>query len=226
LDELVKGYQLETDYRNKTSEIAVQRRTLEERAQQLDREREANVAKLDKLIEDFSDVSAEPDWVALAKEDPLQMMEQKAIWEARQAKAQALQQERDEMAARHQQAVLERESLRLTQLIPEWSDPKVKAEEQNKIVQHAINHYGYSAEDLASTNRATDVAVLRDAYLYGQLKEKGSVVKKKVAKAPKVVKPGAATTKSQANSQRRKDSLQKLKKTGSLEDAVNLLVGD
>ena len=54
------------------------------------------------------------------------------------------------------------------------------------------------------------------------LKKSNVRVTKKVAKAPKVLKPGVAKTKAEQASKERRDKLNRLKKTGGVRDAARV----
>jgi hypothetical protein len=68
------------------------------------------------------------------------------------------------------------------------------------------------------------VDVLRRAYLYDQLQQEKPVARKKVAKAPKMVKGGKPKTSQDVASEKKRKAFDRLKKTGSKDAAVDFLL--
>lgn len=137
----------------------------------------------------------------------------------RQQQMQALQQEQ----ANVRQATLAQEEAKLTTVIPEWNDTDVRTRE-SQMVMNSLQQYGFNPaeiEVLSSDSRG--VALLRKAALYDQLQAAKPLAKKRVRKAPKMMKSGTPKTPKQNNSDVRAKALTKLGKTGRLEDAVAAL---
>jgi hypothetical protein len=94
--------------------------------------------------------------------------------------------------------------------------------ERNRLAK-ALLARGYTEEEIAGT---TDYRLFRDAYkamLYDETQAKTDAAKKKVAKVPKVLKPGAPKPQEQISKERIDRQRDQLRKSGSLDDAFALL---
>lgn len=109
----------------------------------------------------------------------------------------------------------------LLNLIPEWRDHNKQANEQ-AMVASLLQAHGYSTDELSKLFDPRAIVVARKAALYDQLQQA------KAKKAPAVVpttKPVKATAQSgeAPSNQGAKQAFQKLKRTGSLDDALAAL---
>jgi hypothetical protein len=129
------------------------------------------------------------------------------------------QQSEAERRAREEYAT--QEALKLRDLVPELADPKKLDSFQKSLVEGA-KYYGYTPEEIAGIVSHRDMLVLRDAMKYRQLQQKGDIVREKSKKARKPVKAGAkkVQTKSQAERKQR----DKLRRSGSIDDALALML--
>lgn len=122
------------------------------------------------------------------------------------------------------QANLAQQQERLLEALPEWKDPDVAMKEKQEIVTYAQRELGFTEQEVSNIADARGVLAIRKAYLYDQLMAQKPAAQKKVKKAPKVTKAGKPTTKAQANSNRKKQALERLSKTGSKDAAVDFLL--
>lgn len=97
--------------------------------------------------------------------------------------------------------------------------------------------YGFKPEEIANPVRADGsvpegyipavdhrfIRLLQDAYAYRQQQKQQPIAEKKVAAAPKVIKPGAPAKAD--NKQRQDERLGRLKKSGRIDDAAAMLEG-
>lgn len=109
----------------------------------------------------------------------------------------------------------------LLNLIPEWRDHGKQSTEA-AMVSSLLQSHGYTTEEIQSLYDPRAVVVARKAALYDQLQQA------KAKKAPPPVstaKPVKATAQSgeAPSNQGAKQAFQKLKRTGSLEDALAAL---
>jgi len=81
---------------------------------------------------------------------------------------------------------------------------------------------GYNDQEINSVYDSRQVLLIRDAMAYNKLKKSNVKVTKKVAQAPKVVKPGVPKTKAEQAAKQRRDKLNHLKKTGSVRSAAKV----
>jgi hypothetical protein len=221
LDELVKGFQLEADYRRKTQTLADERREI---AAEKSRQQEitANlVSEYQKLV---GNDEPEPDWVKLAEEDPLGYVQKRAQFEAKQARKEQARRHTEELVNRQRAEIGQAEVAKLRDKVPEWRDPEAFSRDFQAIEAEASKHYGFNAAELRSVIDHRALMVLRDAAAYRRLQGQKSVVEKKVAAAPKsVVKPGSVAAKATVTAQEVEAARNRFSRSGSDEDAVALL---
>lgn len=145
---------------------------------------------------------------------------EKDAWDGQMAmlQQQAAQQSQAEEVA--QRAYLQREMETLQTLVPEFSEPVRAAEARDRLMVMGQEIYGYQPEEISSVMDHRAIRVLHDAIKYQELQSKSA--EKVKAKPKRTVKPGAkkvASVKGDA-----KQGRQKLKKSGSIDDALSLIL--
>ena len=224
--ELREGYLAKQDYhRNiqkvKADEAAVQEKvktaTLQaqqEYVQRLETHKQA-VAKL-------AGVKSLPEIEELSKSDPAAAQQEflrvisvnqtlQAI-EAEQRKAHESLQQSQQAAI--QQAILKSRQT-LENDIPGWGEDKYR-----EVLTTVTKDYGFEPNDVAQVYDARLIKVFHDAAQYRSLQKAKPEVSKRVVAVPKVVKPGSAEKPNPAKEQVER-SFERLKKTGSVHDAVS-----
>lgn len=220
LDELRGGYLRQADYTRKTERVARERAQFQEQASQaitgeLARQR-GELERMQAMV--WQSVAPELqniDWPKLAQEDP-------AKWAALQAKAQQFQ----AVMGSLDQRLNEVRSVQARQAEAHRQEYLVRAAERlkadgftNETYQSSIkagHDYGFSAEEMNALADPRWITVLRDAAKYREIGKAKPLAEKKVAEAPPVLKPGAASAnhREQAVEQARA----RLKKSGSVRD--------
>lgn len=222
LDELLNGYQRDADYRRKTQTLADERRGI-----QAERERQQQITA--RLIQEHqrlagNDTETEPDWAKLAREDPIEYVQQKAAWDAKQTAKEQRRQQADALANRQRLQVAQEEAVKLRQAVPEWADGEKFKADYTALVSDAGKFYGFPPEEVGAVLDHRVLLVLRDAAAYRALQASKPVVEKRVSTAPKsVVKPGSPATRADARSKDMDALRHRLRATGSDDDAVALL---
>ena len=160
--------------------------------------------------------------------DPIGYMEAKMQYDEKvvehNQKMQVIQQQIEQQSQAERQARLEyakQEAFKLQERVPELTDPKKLESFQNSIVE-AAKDYGYTPEEINGIVSHRDMLVLRDAMKYRQLQKKGDIVREKSKKARKPVKAGAKKTYSKGQAE--KKQLDKLRQSGSIDDALALMM--
>ena len=221
-DDLVKSFQLERTAQKRLSEAAEQRKSLEADRTVLEQEREKYAQGLAQLQAQLSQTGQEPTqeyWDKLYEEDPLEFVKQRENQRDREKAMQVLQQEQMQLI---QQRVAEEKS-KLVERIPEWRDDEVATREKAGLINFA-QRVGFTSDELSQVVDSRLVDVLRRAYLYDQLQQEKPVARKKVAKAPKMVKGGKPKTSQDVASEKKRKAFDRLKKTGSKDAAVDFLL--
>jgi len=193
LSEVLAGTQRQADYTRKTQALAEERK----KAQAEIAEKQA---ALDAREQQLRDLEAElgeeePDWAKLAEEDPLGYGVEKEKWERKQkvrAQREAELKQRQEKA---KQEFIAQTADVAVQKIPEWADVK-KFDEGAAARKAAALEAGFTEEEYRSTPDFRIAVLLEKAARYdalqGEQSKKSVRAEKKIAKAPKVLKPGAS----------------------------------
>jgi hypothetical protein len=226
-DESLNGYSRQQDYTRKTQELANQRKTIEQQAQEL-QQRDAIYAQLLPKMEAQlkGELVNEPDWNSLYDDDPIAYVREKQIWDEKKEKLTAVSAEQQrlqqEAYAQQQQQiaqVVQDGQQRILQIIPEWKNAEIASKEKSAIRDYGINVLGYSAQEMDAIYDYRALLGLRNAWLNSKTVE--ATKKKPTQKAPaRVARPGSTSRKkSLAPAQRAK---QVLAKTGKVQDAAKV----
>ena len=230
LDELKKSYQLGSDYTKKTQEIAEQRKVIETEAKAIIEARQVRDEYSQKLqaVQQFlvgSNDSRE-DLAAMKENDPIgyavkvaEMTEKKEQLQLVQAEQQRIAQQQQADRSAQMQRIVEQESQKLAQSLPEFSD-KVKGEQIRNDIRSYGKSVGFTDEELSQVYDSRQVLTIHKAMMYDKLVKSKPGMKKKVSNAPKMVKAGAKVK--QSVTDRTKKQMQRLQQTGSARDAAAL----
>ena len=235
LDEVVALAQQGLDYTKKTQEVAEQRKLLETFEQQLKTQEQqfAEQAQLNNLlIEDVAKITAldqqlsqyaNVDWQKLTDSDFVEAqkhyMAYNQLQQNRNDAVSQFEAKRQSALAKHQESLAERIKKGkevLAKEIPNWSP------ETTQAVVTTGKEYGFTDDELNAIVDPRHVKVLHDAMQWRKSQNKKPLVKKKVASAKPVVKPGAKDPKVAANSNAKK-MREQLRKSGSSELASKLI---
>lgn len=238
LAELRKGYQLESDYRQKTMELADNRRIFEEQVQQKASELNTRIQEATNMVATLEQSMLGEynavDWNTLRATDPAEYAALQADYQNRyqsiqQMKAQAnnasnqMQSEQTTKQEKARNALLQKEAEALLTVIPEWREPDVAKKEKGEM-RDFLKSYKFSDDEIAQLADHRIVMMIRDAQKGQKVVTKADVAKKKVIKAPKLQKAGAKQSKQTQQSQKLNDLRSKVKNSGSVDDLAALLL--
>ena len=229
LKEALEGYQRFSDYTAKTQQLAEERNTLNTERQAVAQEREqysllvqAVGAKLQELQ------GEEPDWEAMASNDPAEYVRKREAWNKRQRQLEAARQEHERMRREGLQATQQqmREFVRaeygkLLEAKPELKEPEKARAFQSAINGYAQSEYGFTEQELANVFDHRLLLLAEKAMKYDRLVAKGKQRGKQVSSRPPL-KPGVPRQESRAKVNRRKANA-RLRKSGSIRDAANAI---
>lgn len=197
VSELVKGYQRETDYRNKTKEVAELRKEFDSGRQSVAQERQ-QLAQAVTYFASLLPQVAPPD-SSLIETNPVEYLRQKQVYEnvsmQRQQAAQAIQAISQRSALEEQKAKITRlasEQKALEDAKPEWKDAKVKAQELMDL-RDFLSKKGMTEdeiEDLSVNGNHKVVLALLDGMRFNKTVAEARAASKKVAPLPRVETPG------------------------------------
>ena len=221
LSEALKGYQRQADYTRKTTEVAEERKELQrEKA-----ETQNLKAQLTDALAQMSVPSEQPpNWEVLAAQlSPQEYNQQRAQWDAHEARRQQAEQAYHALRQQQFEEVRSREMDLLFQKLPELRDSTAYAE-TSKALLGIGQEYDFSADELSGMTDHRFVVVLNDLRKFKEMTSNANAVAKKVAKATPALKAGKATTKAKKSAKARQDARNRLQKSGSVHDAVNLIL--
>ena len=212
LEDLRKGYMMESDYRKKTSEVARQREEAEKKVSEL-----SNYVKDAELMLklDEEDLNS-PDNLDLKEYDPTAFYEKREKIEAKRKRLDELKSEAKKVEAEKAQETIAREKELMLQALPSWLDDNTLNSEVGMINEY-WKEIGLNQEDLSRFTDHRLVLMSRDAALYRKLKS-AKPETKKVTPKPKSAAPGASKPGDQ--SERDKTLRSRAAKTGNVRDAA------
>ena len=225
LSEAAKGYQLQADYSRKTAALSVERRDMETTLQQeraAIQQEYAGLADKQRLLDEqlAQSIEPEPDWVELAKKNPLQLPVEKEKWNLRQQQRQSAQARMQQGNAQRVQEFQRKTAELAVTAFPEWQNEGefVKNANQRREVALAI---GFTPEEYDGSNDFRLAALLEKAARFDAMQNQNAVIEKKLAKAPKVLRPGKVKAKADVHAEQRATTNRKLDQPHSMESHLN-----
>lgn len=231
LDELQRGYSGQKYIQKGMQEVADLRKKAETANATLASAGEAVLALYQQMqAPGFAQPPTPPD-ETLIESDPIGYTQDKARYDAAMEKYQqdmsqvqytlAYQQQAQQQA---QQAYLEREMETLRQVMPEFADPEKATKTRDSMLRMGTEIYGYQPEEISAVMDHRAIRVLNDAIKYQEIMRGKDKAVEKATKGPrgKVVKAGSKKTASNRNDSRQARS--KLKRSGSIQDAMSLIL--
>lgn len=235
LDQLRAERMMQADYQRKTQEVAKQRAEAQEQARQAVQQAQARYAQELQALEAMMESLIAPelqsvDLNQLAEQDPAtwarMFQKRQQIDQAKQAVKSKLEAQmeasRREMQERMQEVVREG----MAKLTDPTSKLYVEALETKvpTIRKVAVESYDLTEQEVASITDPRFVKVLHDAMQWRELQSKKPELERRVSQAPKALKPSTRIDPRQQQSKTVQDLRAKLKRTGSIDDAVNYLM--
>jgi len=217
IEEWEQGNLRQSDYTQKTQELASQKTSFEKEQQDYN----DKLTKLNDNITVLESILSEDE---LSSDELTNMREFEPedyiqYTEKQQKRKEAL------LQAKKNKPVsvvnVDNERQKLWEANPQWMDngKSTKAYDDDMLlIETYTNANGYSSDEIQGITNHRHWLAMIDAAKYKALSDKGSIIAKKVRKAPVTTKPRAVDQGSLQ--QNLKDAREKLKKTGHHEDAV------
>ena len=227
LDELKAGYSRDSDYRQKTHSLGMEKRDLETQKESLRQSYDTRLAELNELIATADATvrqrQGSEDLQKLYEEDPttaakldFQLRQENRQLEEVKARA------RDAQAKQYEEFLATQKELAATK-IPEFADPN-KADQFKINMRNSLRNYGFNDQEIGSLADHRFLMVAKDAMSYQAIKDKRPIVAKKVANAPKVVKAGTAKSSTSSGREVIRNKIGKVSKSGSINDAQSAIL--
>ena len=227
LDELKAGYSRDSDYRQKTHSLGLEKRDLETQKTSLRQSYDTRLSELNDLIatadatvrqqqgsEDLQKLYDE-DPTAAARLDYQLRQQNRQLEEVRSKAKEAQQSQYNEFLATQRELAATK--------IPEFADPN-KADTFKVNMRNSLRNYGFNDSEIGQLADHRFLMVAKDAMSYQNLKDKKPIVQKKVANAPKVVKAGIAKSGTSSGREAIRQKIGKLRKSGHLRDAHSAIL--
>lgn len=233
VEELKAANLRQRDYTRKTQELAEQRKTLEAQYSEIERERAQYAQMLPALQQRLEQKEQEPDWDTLYDTDPTMAAKAERQWrkqqDEREAQMQAVQAEQQRLQALQQQKAQQMQEHYVSQqreilpeVIPEWRDSKVAAQEATQIRDFLLGE-GFTEQDIGGLTNATLVKLARKAMLYDRGETRVTAAKAKPKKArAKTLKSGTKASQPRPKSDAQK-AIQNAKQSGRVQDAAQAI---
>jgi len=149
--------------------------------------------------------------------------EKKANHDMQMAQLQQASQQNSVAQQNAKQAYLEEQMQILQKEIPEFADSKKGSKLREQLVNTGKSQYGYTTEEIGQISDYRAIKVLHDAMKYQDIISGKSKAQVKTKSAKPMVRPGAKKM-ATPNAKVRSRQQAKLKETGSMEDAVSLIM--
>ena len=228
LDQLKQGYAGQSAIGRGLQENAQVRKQLEQE-KALFQQQQQQVAALYQQAQNGGLQAPTPPTRELFESDPIGYMEEKLKYDEAKTQydqnmfqLQNVQKQRMQAQQEAHQTYLAEQAQVLTQHIPEIADPEKGEAIKNALVDTGVS-YGFTAEEMQAVTDARYVRALNDARKYRELVAKRKSAQSKGEKARPVVKAGAKK-RVDGNAATRKKAQTRLQKTGSMDDALSLIL--
>ena len=153
----------------------------------------------------------------------LEYEEQKANHDRQMAQLQQATQQNSVAQQNAKQAYLQEQMQILQKEIPEFADSTKASKLREQLVATGKSQYGYTTEEISQISDYRAIKVLHDAMRYQDIISGKSKAKVKTKSAKPVVKPGAKKM-ATPNAKIRSRQKAKLKDSGSIDDALGLIL--
>ena len=230
LDELLNGYSRTADYQKKTQSLAEQRKAVEADRVKIDeaaKTRETYAQRLQVIEQLLQQQDQNQDLASLKSEDPIayavamaEKMERDKQLQAVQIERQRVQQEQQSYTQAQLQKHIQAEQAKLVEAIPEFKDD-VKAEVVRRDIRNYAKSQGFTDQELSQVYDSRAVLALYKAAQYDKLMAGKGATSKKVANAPKTIRPGTSNPQSSENETVKKERAA-LRQSGNKKDAARL----
>jgi len=234
LDELRNGYQRQQSFTRKSMELANQRKAFEQEAAEVKQMRDAYAQQLDLLSAQIQQtVQQEPDWRALAETmSERDLFLAKTEWDQYKEQQKAVEAERQRVAEQqmqdHQRNLekhLQHQRADMLQRIPDWQNDDIRENERQEVIKYAQRRIGFSEEEIANASDARAIELLYKAWKWDNLQSKKPAAKKRTREAPKMAKAGRPKTKREVATRSRQEARKRFEDAGTVDAAVNYLMG-
>lgn len=227
LDQLKQSAAGQGYINQRMQELAQQKKQQDALAQQLAQERQQALQVIQQAQQGGLQPPVPPT-KDMFETDPIGYMEAKlhydeakATYDQQMLQVHRMQQQQQSAQLQQRQNYLSQQAEMLKQRIPEIADPQKGDVLKKDLIATGV-HYGFSENEIANVADARYVSALYDAMKYRRLVEKRAATAKKDDKP--VVKAGAKRRVSEGEQASKRKQQSKLRKSGKIEDALDLML--
>ena len=226
LEDMRNQRMMQADYQRKTQDLAKERAQAQEQARQHLEQVRAQAMQELQVYEDAMLQAVAPqlqgvDWNRLSQEDPAQWAHlrqlrdnvSQALQGIRYQRHQIEQQQQAEQQQRIAQAIAQANQT-LSSELPGWG------QDMQKSLVKTAQAYGFADQELATVVDPRVIKVLHDAHKWRELQTQNPEVTKKVAAAPKVLKPGAKRSANEDSAKEMSDLRDRFNKSGGRDEDI------
>jgi len=230
LNELIKSYQLGTDYTKKSQAVAEERKAVEAERQAVQEAkalRDTYAQRLEMIEQMLVPQQQEENLEYLKETDPIgysvkvaEMIQRDKQLAAVQAERHRINQQQEQDRQVQMQSVVAEEMQKLSSYIPEFTDP-AKGEAIRNDIRAFGKQIGFSDNELAAVYDSRAVLTLYKAMQYDKLVASKPAITKKVNEAPKAIKSGVSKPRD-SNAEEIKKLKARARSSGSVRDAASV----
>ena len=166
----------------------------------------------------------------LLETDPIRFMQEKQAYDdamvehqAKMQQMQRLQQQQEQQSEAQKMQHRQEQMQLLQQRIPDFADPQKYEKAAQDMLRGGQEYYGVPQEALMALTDAVEIEILYDTVRYRRMQANRKNVDAKAKKAKPVVKAGAKKVESGKTATRKK-AQDRLRKSGSIQDALDLML--
>lgn len=205
-DELVNGYQRQSDYTKGKQALAEERKALYE-------EYHSQINQLGIELKN----KEEPNWDDLRNEDEVLFLNAREQWRSDQERAVQVKEIQNQNLKKYADEQFDL----IVERIPEWANEEV-AKNEAKAVSDYGQTLGFSTQEIDKLYDHRSVDMMRKAMKYDELMSGKEKAQNAVKDVPKVVKPGATKPTTKARNSNA-DLQKRARKTGNVDDFAALI---
>ena len=228
LDELIKSYQLGTDYTRKSQAVAEERKAVEAERQAIQEAKQIRDTYAERLqiIEQMLNQPQQEENLEYLKEtDPIGYAVKVAEMSQKEKQLMQVRAERERISQQQEydrqeqlRYKINEEAQKLVAALPEYADP-VKGDAIRKDVRTYGKQAGFSDDELANVYDSRAVLTLWKAMQFDKLQASKPGITKKVNEAPRTMKSGV-TMPRDSNGEELKKLKARAKQSGRVADAA------
>jgi len=227
LDELKAGYSRDSDYRQKTHTLGLEKKDLEAQKNSLRQSYDTRLSELNDLIGTadgfIRQQQGSKDLQKLYDEDPTSAARLDYQLREQNRQIQDMKSKASDAYQKQYNEYLDAQKTLAAAKIPEYSDPN-KADQFRTNMRTTLRTYGFSDPEIGNLADHRFLMVIKDAMSYKSFKDKKPIAQKKVANAPKVVKSGVAKSGPGSGRESIRNKINRLGKTGHIRDAQSAIM--